>query len=148
MWSDTLYLAERIHLRSVIAWASLSILAGTALVAVGAMRRGRGAPLVRHFGIQSAAWGAIELALAGVALRGLAERDVHGYARLERSLWLATGLDVGYLAVGLTLCAAGWSLGKRYGVIGAGVGIAAQGLALALLHLRFLDTLVRIGLPQ
>jgi hypothetical protein len=97
--------------------------------------RGQRPMLLDHFAIQTAAWGAIDLALAANGLRTLALRDLAGATRLDRFLWLNVGLDVGYVLVGLTLLIAGWRIGRRPGLIGAGVGVMVQGTALALLDL-------------
>jgi hypothetical protein len=143
MWSDTLLLAERAHLLRLVMWGAASVLAGSAIGALLAARRA-GSPLLTHFAVQTAAWGAIDLILAGLAWRGLAMRDADGAARLDRLLWLNTGLDVGYVAVGLTLAIAGWSLGRRLGAVGAGLGVVVQGMALLALDVRFISILTRI----
>jgi len=149
MWSDTLLLAERAHLLRLVAWGAGSVLAGSAilaLLALGAARRGAGgrSPLLSHFAIQTAAWGAIDLALAALAWRDLAPRDVGGATRLDRLLWLNTGLDVGYVAVGVTLALTGWLLGRRLAPVGAGLGVVLQGAALLLLDVRFIETMARL----
>lgn len=143
MWSDTLLAAERSHLVQLLTWGAVSAVAGTAMLVLLAARRSR-SPLLRNFGIQIAAWGAVDLGLAGVAWRGLAERDLSGAKRLANLLWLAAGLDVGYVGVGLTLALAGWTLGRRYGAVGAGIGVVIHGLALLLLDVRFLTFLSRV----
>ena len=143
MWSDTLLLAERAHLLRLLAWGAASVLAGSAIGALFAARRS-GSPLLAHFAIQTAAWGAIDLILAGLAWRGLAMRDADGAARLDRLLWLNTGLDVGYVAVGVTLAVAGWTLGRRLGAVGAGLGVVVQGMALLVLDVRFISILTRL----
>ena len=142
MWADTLLAAERAHLLRLLLWAALSVLAGTALLALVGIRAPRGA-LLRHFAIQTAAWGVVEAAIAGIAWRGLALRDFTGAMRLDRILWLNAGLDVGYLGVGATLAIAGWTLGRRQAPIGAGLGIAVQGLALLLLDLLLISVTSR-----
>ncbi len=53
-------------------------------------------------------------------------------------LWFNTGLDAGYMAVGLTLALTAWRWGARAGGIGAGIGIIVQGAALFLLDLRLI----------
>ena len=143
MWSDSLLLAERAHLLRLLAWGAGSVLAGSAIAALRAARRAR-SPLLTHFAIQTAAWGAIDLLLAGLAWRGLEMRDVAGAARLDRLLWLNTGLDVGYVAVGVTLAVAGWTLGRRLGAVGAGLGVVVQGIALLALDARFIGVLGRL----
>jgi hypothetical protein len=143
MFSDTLLLAERAHLNRILVWGAASVLVGTLLLAFVTARRVV-SPLLLLFAVQTAAWGAIDLVIALVARRGLALRDVSGATRLDRFVWFNNGLDVGYVAVGLTLAIVGWQLGRRLGLVGAGVGIVVQGLALLVLDLRFSNTLARL----
>jgi len=137
MWADTLETLERLHLLRLLFWAAASMLAGTALLA-WLRAGGRHSPLLRHFAIQSAAWGVVDAVIAGIALRGIAPRDIASATRLDRMLWLNIGLDIGYVLVGVTLAATCWRLGPRPAGIGAGVGIMLQGLALFLLDLRLI----------
>jgi hypothetical protein len=136
MFSDTFLLFERGHLVRLLLWAASSVTAGTAILALLAVRRDR-SPLIEHFAIQSLAWGALELAFGAVAWRSLAERDLAAATRLDRLLWLNAGLELGYVAVGATLALTGWLLGRRLGAVGAGIGVMVQGLALASLDLIF-----------
>ena len=134
MWADTLLAAERAHVIRLLVWGGGSMVAGTALLAWLRAGRRRSA-LLEHFGLQTAAWGAVELSL-GLVLRGsLAARDLAGATRLDRLLWLNVGLDGGYLLMGATLVVTGWSLGRRMGMVGAGIAVVLQGTALALLDL-------------
>lgn len=136
MFADTLLDLERAHLLRVLVWGAGSVLAGTLLLALVALRRAAGpAPLLWHFAVQTAAWGAIDLLLTLWAMRGLALRDHAGATQFDRVLWLNLGLDVGYVAVGVALAAVGWSLGRRLGLVGAGLGVVVQGAALFLLDL-------------
>lgn len=134
MWADTLLSAERAHLVRLLVWAAGSLLAGTALLAWLQIGRRRSA-LLEQFGLQTAGWGAAELAFAAMAWASLAARDLAGATRLDRLLWLNIGLDGGYVLVGVTLVLTGWLLGRRLGLIGAGLAIVLQGVALALLDL-------------
>ena len=134
MWSDTLYALERAHLLRVALWGGGSVLAGSLLLALLAVRGRLGiSPLVKHFAIQTAAWGAVDLALIALAWRGLALRDHAGATQLERVLWLNIGLDAGYVGVGATLALTAWLLGRRMGGVGAGLGVIVQGAALFVL---------------
>src|SRR5215207_2607611 len=142
MWSDTLLLAERAHLSRILLWGGASVVAGSLVLALLVIRR-VSSPLLLHFAIQAAAWGTIDLCIAVLARRGLTERDISGATRLDRFIWFNNGLDVGYVAVGLTLAIVGWQLGRRLGLVGAGVGIVVQGLALLLLDLRFSNALAK-----
>jgi hypothetical protein len=134
MWADTLLAAERAHVLRLLVWGGGSALAGTALLAWLFMGRRR-STLLEHFGIQTAAWGAVVLALGAIARASLAPRDLAAATRLDRLLWLNVGLDVGYVLVGLTLVVVGWRLGRRLGLVGAGLAVVLQGIALALLDL-------------
>jgi hypothetical protein len=134
MWADTLLAAERAHLLRLILWSAASILAGTALMAWLRIGRRR-SPLLDQFALQSAAWGAVEVALALAGYATLELRDVAGATRLDRLLWLNVGLGVGYVLVGVTLVLLGWRTLRRPGLIGAGLGVIVQGTALATLDL-------------
>lgn len=134
MWADTLFTAERAHLLRLLAWAVASVLVGTALLAWLRGTR-RQSQLLDHFAIQTVAWGAIDLVLALVAFQALDIRDLRGATQLDRTLWLNIGLDAGYILVGTTLLVVGWRLGRRLGLMGAGLGVIVQGCALAVLDL-------------
>jgi hypothetical protein len=134
MWADTLLAAERAHILRLLLWGGGSALVGTALLAWLHVGRRRSA-LLEHFGIQIAAWGAAELVVGAIARAAVAPRDLTGATRLDRLLWLELGLDGGYVLVGLTLVGSGWALGRRLGMVGAGLAVVIQGAALALLHL-------------
>jgi hypothetical protein len=71
-------------------------------------------------------------------------RDVSGATRLDRLTWLHAGLDVGIIAVGVTLAVTAWIHGRRLGLIGAGLGIVVQGLGLLVLNLTFASLLARL----
>lgn len=137
MWADTLLALERGHLLRLALWGGVSVLTGMLPLAWLAMRRVH-APLLRHFAIQNAGWGAVILFICYWGSRGLALRDYAGAQRLLNFLWFNIGLDVGYVAVGATIALAAWRWGARVGGIGAGISIVVQGLALALLDLRLL----------
>jgi hypothetical protein len=137
MWADSLFALERGHLLRLMFWGAGSVLLGTMLFAMVTLRRVR-APLLAHFAIQTAAWGAVVMATGLWAWRGLSLRNFAGAQHLVNLLWLNTGLDAGYVMVGATLAIVGWRLGPRPAAIGAGVGIILQGLALFLLDVRLI----------
>lgn len=145
MWADTLLAAERTHLIRLFVWAGASILVGAILVGIVVYSRTR-APLLHHFGLQTAAWGLIDLALVWWAWRGLRLRDFDAAIALERILWLNVGLDIGYVGVGITLALAGWIFGRRMGLLGAGLGVVIQGTALLVLDGVFLSHIGRLGI--
>ena len=142
MFADTLLLLERAHLLRLLIWGAGSMLAGSLLLALQALQRTAGSPaLLRQFAIQTAAWGAIDLALALWGQRGVALRDYAAARQLDRVLWLNLGLDAGYVGVGVTLALCGWLFGRRYAPVGAGLGVVVQGTALFLLDLLFVRQL-------
>jgi hypothetical protein len=113
------------HLVRIAVWGLASLLVGT-LVLV----RRRDAASWRHFGIQSAAWGAVDVVLA------LAGRS--GAPPSAAFLWVNVGLDVGYVGVALTLLLTG----RRFaapGLRGAGWAIVPQGLFLLAADLLYLS---------
>ena len=134
MWADTLLAIERAHLNGLVVWGGASLLVGSTLL--GLMRaRGHRSALLDHFGIQTMAWGTVELVLAATGLQRLELRDLAGATRLDRFLWLNVGLDAGYVMVGITLLALGWRVTRRMGLVGAGRAGIVQGAELALLDL-------------
>lgn len=143
MWADALYLAEYNHAMRLAIWGAACTLAGTLLVLVLTLRR-TPSPLVRHFAIQTAAWGVVELLVALVMRYRLAYRDLAAYTRLDRFLWLDLGLDAGFVLLGLALAIVGWRLGRQLGLVGAGTGVVVQGLALLALHAYFIGVLARL----
>lgn len=134
MWADTLLAAEGAHLLRLLAWGAASLLVGSALLAWLRMG-GRRSALLEQFAIQTAGWGAAEIALASVARASLGVRDLAGATRLDRLLWLNVGLDAGYIMLGLALTIVGWRLARQLGYVGAGLAIIMQGGALMLLDL-------------
>ena len=142
MWSDTFLLYERAHLQRLLLWGATSAICGLVLVAVTRRTRLRSS-LLFHFGLQTAAWGLIDLVLAGNAWWALALRDLQSATQLDRFLWLNIGLDVGYIATGATLAVTAWLLGRRAGGVGAGIAILTQGVGLLLLDVRFLSLIDR-----
>ncbi len=102
-----------------------------AMLRIGRQR----SPLLEQFGIQTAAWGAVELCLALLRQRSLSLRDLAGATRLDRMLWLNIGLSIGFVLVGLSIAILGWRAERRLGFLGAGIAIILQGTALAVLHL-------------
>jgi hypothetical protein len=133
MWADTLQAAERAHLLRLLIWSAGSIVAGTAVIAWLRASALHSQPL-KQFAVQCLAWGTVEAAIGIAMLIRLAPRDVASATRLDRLLWLSIGLDVGYLLIGGLLVILG-RLGKRPGMIGAGMAVIVQGGALVLLDL-------------
>ncbi len=134
MWADALLSLERAHLLRLAVWGGSSVLLGT-LVLAWLATRGSRSPLLQHFAIQTAAWGAVDLAICAWGWRGLTLRDLDSATSLVNFLWLNVGLDAGYAGVGLTLALCSWRFARRLGGVGAGIGIIVQGLALAVLDL-------------
>ena len=143
MWADTLLAAERSHLIRLALWAVTSSLVGTAIVAALTVRRTI-APILHWFGIQSLAWGLVELVLVTIRFQQLAMRDVSRATRLDRLTWFSAGLDIGIIVAGMAVIALAWLLGRRLTVVGVGLGIVVQGLGLLVLNLTFASLLARL----
>jgi len=134
MWSDTFLAIERTHFLRIAAWGAACLLVGTALLALVALRRQRWS-LAQHFALQTALWGAVDVALALLAMRQLRPPDYAAAVRFDRFVWWSLGVDIGGAAVGVTLALAGWLLGRRLGAVGAGIGVLVQGAALVAIDL-------------
>lgn len=134
MWADTLQAFESRHLLLLTEWGGGSVLVGALALLVLSVARIR-APLLSHFAIQCALWGAAELAWGAIAMRDVPLRDFEGAAELARELWIAIGLEAGGVLFGLTLAIGGWSRVKRLGVVGSGIGIVVQASVLLILDL-------------
>lgn len=143
-----LRLAKRDHLRRVALWGGGNLLAGAGIAgpadpAVAPFRRG--------FGLQTAAWGAINTGIAVVGLRSGSGPDPMEAARgggegpglaaaLEaeeawaRILLLNLGLNAGYVLVGTALAiAAGHGLRSPDAVRGHALAVVTQGAGLLVL---------------
>lgn len=142
MWADSLQLAEQQHLVRLFVWSEASILVGGVMLAILLWKRVE-SPMLRHFALQTAAWGGVILILAYIAWRGLGPRDHAAAVQLDRLVWLNIGLDLGYLAVGVTLAVTGWTTARRLGLVGAGSAIVLQGSMLALLDYVFAQQIAR-----
>jgi hypothetical protein len=142
VWADTLLLAEQQHLLRLFVWAALSILAGTAIGVLLAVRRAR-SPLLTHFAIQMAGWGVAVAIIAGIWWANVHIRDLSGATRLERFVWMSAGFDVGVIALGATVGVLGRRLAHSVSSVGAGAAIFVQGLGLFLLDLHFAALIAR-----
>src|SRR5471030_2598324 len=120
MWADTLQSAERFHLLRLLIWGAANIVTGTALLA-WLQASGRQSVLVRHFATQCVVWGVGIAVIAAALGTQLHSRDVAAATRLDRVLWLTIGLDIGCVALGGSVIAVGWTLGRRLGMVGAGI---------------------------
>jgi hypothetical protein len=143
MWSDTLLAAERSYLVRLALWGVASASIGTALLLVITVRRVV-APIVTQFAIQTVAWGSAVLVVAAIGWHGSSMRDVAAATRLDRLTWFIAGVDLGVVGIGVVLGVGGWLMGHRLGVVGAGIGVLVQGLALLLLSLSFAANLARL----
>lgn len=115
---------------------------GVGNVVVGAAAAICPEPVVRHIGLQSIGWGAIDAALAiagqrsaGAKARQLAQGELAAshvdeeVRHLHRLVLVNAGLDAGYVVGGLWLFI---TAGQRRHRQGMGLGIMAQGLFLLL----------------
>lgn len=112
------------------------MVAGTAMYVLMVVRR-QHSKLLDGFALQTVLWGGIALARVVEGMAALVPRDLIAATGLQRWVWTANGLDVGLLAVGVTLAVTGWLFGKRLAVVGAGIGIAVQGVGLLALDALF-----------
>lgn len=134
---ENFFVYQRRALRPLLAWGIGSTLLGTLLLPF------RG--FVRHFGIQAAAWGVIDVLLAIVGRRrallraeALATHQIDETVALreadqfQKVLRFNAGLDVLYIAAGLFTALRFSSRPDRRGL---GLGIAVQGVFLLIFDL-------------
>lgn len=128
--------ARRDHLARVGWWGAANLAAGIGLAATAS-----GAPTRRGFGVQTAAWGAINLGIvawahlagppepSGTLVGALAAEDAWSHVLLVN-----LGLNVGYMAVGGALWAASnRGLASGDAVRGHAVAVVLQGAGLLVL---------------
>lgn len=123
---------NRALLRTLSVWGGSCLAVGSAL----ALASDRTA--VRAFGRQTAAWGAINTAIAGFG--AWRSRSVSPSAdRLQRTLTINSGLDVGYIAGGVWLLGNGPTAHRRFpqypigAAAGDGSAVVVQGAFLLVL---------------
>lgn len=110
--------------RRLAVWGGGSVLAGTMLALRGS------SPARRAFGLQTAGWGAIDLAIAGA---GALSSKPPTAASLSRLLWINAGLDVLYIATGAHIAVRKSRFGGRITAdqaVGHGTAVVVQGAAL------------------
>ncbi len=123
--------------RRLAVFGVASVLGGTAL-ALATTRA-----TARAYGQQSAIWGAINLAIAGIAAQRATAHPARA-VRLRRTLLVNAALDVGYVAVGAHVAFHRTTFGGRQSpqaALGHGLAIVDQALgllALDLVHARAL----------
>ncbi|OZF32979.1 hypothetical protein CH294_17725 [Rhodococcus sp. 14-2483-1-1] len=118
--------AERLGRRLTV-WGGGSVLAGTVLALRGS------SPARRAFGLQTAGWGAIDLAIASA---GALSSKPPTSASLSRLLWINAGLDVLYIATGAHIAVRKPRFGRRITAdqaLGHGTAVVVQGVALLVL---------------
>ena len=143
--------AQRAHLWRVGAWGVANAVGGAALWLASDSGASAG---LRAFGLQSAAWGAVNTGIAVVALAGgpgeptadlaSALGAENGYADV---LLVNLGLNVGYAAVGATLWAvSGRGVSNPAAWRGHGIALVVQGAGLFVLDaVAYVGTRARLG---
>lgn len=127
--SEQTFILLHQHLIRLGVWALFSIVFGVVILL--AKRQNLAA---QHFSMQFIVWGLIDGIIVLFGLRDNSRPDLVAAIKLREFLWLNEGLDVGYVAVGITLIIVGrWSKVNSASLIGAGLGVMIQGFLLLLL---------------
>jgi hypothetical protein len=116
---------------------TLTVLGASSVVVGGVLALGSSSPGPRAFGQQSAAWGAINLGIAGFGAWRSRARPAEA-ASLRRTLLVNAGLDVVYVAAGAHVAHHPTTFGGRVrgdAAHGHGLAVVGQGLALLALDL-------------
>jgi hypothetical protein len=118
---------------------TLAVLGASSIVVGGAIALVSSSPGPRAFGQQSAAWGAINLGIAGFGAWRSRTRPAEA-ASLRRTLLVNAGLDVVYVAAGAHVAFHRSTFGGRISpeaARGHGLAVVGQGLALMALDLTY-----------
>jgi len=118
---------------------TLAVLGASSVVVGGAIAVASSQPGPRAFGQQSAAWGAVNLGIAGFGAWRSRSRPAEA-ASLRRTLLVNAGLDVVYVAAGAHVAHRRSTLGGRISpdaARGHGLAVVGQGLALMVLDLAY-----------
>lgn len=145
-WADTLLGLERLLLLKVAVWGALTTVAGTLLVALhrAAALTATTAPVFRSLGIALGGLGIAELVFAVLARVTTDLRDLESATSLDRGLWLAAGLALGWSTAALGLAfSALRARPRRNPMAGASLGVALHGFALSFLALQLAMAVVR-----
>ena len=138
MSEERLTAVEKTLTTSRVGWAAASVVAGVPLALLG---RKTGNSPMHEFGRQTAAWGAVDAAIAGIGLvsqrrRGaLSQEQAEAQMRKLRTLLAVNAVaDVGYMAGGIAIVGRGrrGQQSLRMGV-GDGVAFVVQGAFLFIL---------------
>jgi hypothetical protein len=122
---------------------TLTMFGGSSVVVGRALSGPSAGPTLRAFGRQTAAWGAINLAIAAVGAARARSHPAEA-TRLRRTLLINAGLDVGYVAAGAHVAHHRSSFGGRVSpeaARGHGLAVVTQGLGLMALDLYYARTL-------
>ncbi len=118
---------------------TLTMFGGSSVVVGRALSGPSVGPTLRAFGRQTAAWGAINLAIAAVGAARARSHPAEA-TRLRRTLLINAGLDVGYVAAGAHVAHHRSTFGGRVSpeaARGHGLAVVTQGLGLMALDLYY-----------
>lgn len=135
--SEQSFIALYQHLIRLGIWAIISIIFGLIVI-----WQKWDKPFWQNFGLQCAVWGLIDGIIVLFGLHNQSRPDILAAVKLREFLWLNEGLDMGYLALGITLVLIAKNIGDSPRLLGAGSAVAIQGFALLLL-----DTILIWQLP-
>ena len=122
---------------------TLTMFGGSSVVVGRALSGPSAGPTLRAFGRQTAAWGAINLAIAAVGAARARSHPAEA-TRLRRTLLINAGLDVGYVAAGAHVAHHRSTFGGRVSpeaARGHGLAVVTQGLGLMALDQYYARTL-------
>lgn len=127
MSNERLAAVEKTLTTTLVGWAAASVAVGVPLALLGKKTDN---PSLHEFGRQTAAWGAVDAAIAGIGLlsqrrRGaLAPKQAEGQMRKLRTLLAVNAVaDVGYMAGGIAIVGRS-RRGQRSLRMGVGDGVA------------------------
>jgi hypothetical protein len=126
--SEKTFLLTHQHLIKLGIWAIFSIVSSLVILWKGYKNH-----FWQNFGLQFLVWGLIDGIIVAIGLRDTTRLDITGIIGLREFLWLNEGLDIGYVAVGITLFLVGKHANYSAKLVGAGSSVFIQGAVLLLL---------------
>jgi hypothetical protein len=136
--SEEVFIALQQHLFRLGIWAIASVVIG-----VLAILKKWKEPFWQHLSLQFITWGLIDGIIVLFGFFDKKRLDFLAFVKLKEFLWLNEGLNISYIAVGVTLVLVARSLTNSPRLLGAGIAVTIQGFILFTL-----DTILIWKLPE
>jgi hypothetical protein len=141
-WADSILALERLFFLKLAVWGALSVVAGSALLALA--RRETTSAALSSLSLVLVIGGTLEVAIALVCRQGVRLRDLGAATSLDRMLWFVAGIAVGWTSAALfAAMRARARLPASAASVGSAIGLALHGVAIAFLTTQLARALIR-----